>query len=121
MSLTPSHIVLEFPPAFLAFTRECEVFCVAGCCGLDAFSFDEETLGAVIQRLGTETAEEACKAGLEFANAHRAEKAECWSDQDDFNHRWTNGEDFDAWTKNLVSCIRKKIQNGPSGSETVAV
>lgn len=110
MTDAPSHIDLEFPPSFLEFTRQCEVYCVAGCCGLDAFSFDDQTLGAAIDRLGIEEAEAACTAGLDFADTHRGEKLECWSEQDDFNHCWTNGKDFYDWTKTVVSSVKEQIK-----------
>lgn len=42
--------------------------------------------------------------------SHRSEKAECWSDQNDFNHCWANGEEFYNWTKGIVASIRKQIQ-----------
>ena len=110
MTQAPIHIDLEFPPAFLEFTRQCEAYCVAGCCGLDAFNFDDESLGAAIERLGTAKAEDACESGIEFATSYRPEKAECWSAQDDFNHCWANGEEFYNWTKGIVASIRKQIQ-----------
>lgn len=110
MTQEPIHIDLEFPPAFLEFTRQCEAYCVAGCCGLDAFSFDDETLGSAVARLGTAKAKDACESGIEFAMSHRPEKSACWSAQDDFNHCWANGEDFYKWTKDLVASIRNQIQ-----------
>ena len=104
------HIDLEFPPAFLVLTRECEVYCVAGCCGLDAFSFDDQILGMAVAELGSAKAQEACESAIEFAMSHRAEKVECLSNQDDFNHRWANGEEFYNWTRDIVSITRKQIQ-----------
>ena len=110
MTKAPIHIDLVFPPAFLELTRQCEVYCVAGCCGLDAFSFDDQTLGTAVIRLGTAKAQEACESAIGFAASLRAEQVECWSDQDDFNHCWANGEEFYNWTKGIVSSTRKQIQ-----------
>ncbi len=125
MTPSPIHIDLEFPRVFLDFTRECEAYCVASCCGLDAFSFDEVTLRAAIERFGIEKTSEACEAGIEFAASHRSDNEECWSDQDDFNHRWHNGGEFHDWMKNLISGIRVQIQNrtehGSDGKASPAI
>ena len=110
MTQAPIHINLEFPPAFLEFTRQCEAYCVAGCCGLDAFSFDDETLGAAIDRLGAAKARDAYESGIEFATSYRPEKTEFWSAQDDFNHIWASGESFYNWMKDIVASIEKQIQ-----------
>ena len=110
MSDTPKPVELEFPPVFLELTRECEIYCVAGCCGLDAFSFDDETLNGTIDTLGLEKAEAACEAGLSFADSYAHEKARCWSDQDVFNHYWTNGKSFYDWTESIVFSVLGQIE-----------
>ena len=109
--MTPAPSVeLRFPSQFLDFTRLCEVYCVAGCCGLEAFSFDDETLGSAIEKLGVVKALHACESAMDFAESCRSEKARCWSDQDVFNNYWDNGEGLYRWTKKIVQSIRAQIQ-----------
>jgi len=112
MTEKTNHIDLKFPEDFLEFTRLCEVYCVAACCGLDAFDFAPEVLASAIESTGKSGVAEMCGAVTEFAQSLRSEKRECWSDQDDFGHCWENGEKFSSWVEELVSAIRAQLAAG---------
>jgi len=42
MALNPHE--LEFPKSLMELLESCEIHCVAGCCGLDAFEFSREQM-----------------------------------------------------------------------------
>ena len=105
----PSTVQFNFPKEFRDLSRRCEVWCVAGCCGLDAFSFDDDTLDAAIEHFGVSETEQACVLAMEFAESMRTRESRLYSGQNEFNNCWQNGEALHKWVKQLVGSIRKRI------------
>lgn len=101
-----THVDAKFPQLFIHLTRYCEVYCVAGCCGMDAFSFDRETLKDAITTVGKADAMRACDELLEYVHSVKGYKSGISSAQDDFNHIWKNGDELYAWASNIVIDIR---------------
>ena len=82
---------------------------VAGCCGIDAFSFDRETLKNAIATVGKADAMRACDELLEYVHSVKGHESELWSAQDDFNHIWKNGNELHAWASDIVIDIRELL------------
>lgn len=105
----PGHIDITFPKSFIQMTRFCETYCVSGCCGLEAFTFDRKTIAEAIDRYGIRESSVACDEASLFADELCGESRECRSDQDDFNHCWKNGAECALWIREIVQLTRESI------------
>src|SRR5262245_16193210 len=77
---TARHLELRLPEPLLNLTRSCEVFCVAGCCGPDAFDVQASHLAAWVQEHGIASAIDALHQLETLANEASAQDGAVWSD-----------------------------------------
>ncbi|WP_425605573.1 DUF6331 family protein [Luteolibacter rhizosphaerae] len=107
MTRAADHLDASFPASFIGFTRHCEAYCVAGCCGLDAFSFDDSTLESAIMAYGVNATESMCAESQQAALQFSHETRQCWSSQDDFNAIWDNGSELSKWILEIIGDTRR--------------
>lgn len=110
MTRANDYLDASFPASFIDFTRQCEICCVAGCCGLDAFLFDDSTLEDAVQDFGLARTESMCVESEQAAQQFAHESRQCWSSQDDFNAIWENGSELSKWMQEIIDATKRLIQ-----------
>lgn len=112
---------IHIPDPLQGLRGSCEVHCVAGCCGLDAFDFAAQHMAPWFREQNLQTGLLALTQ-LETLMAEASkDQAQVWSDQDDFNTAWDTGEhclDFlEAWFREALKAlieVRKESLINPS-------
>jgi len=100
---------LRLPEPLLSLTRNCEVFCVAGCCGLDAFDVQASQLAPWVRAHGIASAINALNHLEALVNEVSTHAGEVWSDLDEFNAVWKEPREcleyLDLWQREAVRAL----------------
>jgi hypothetical protein len=97
------------PDPLASLKTSCEVHCVAGCCGLDAFEVKSQHIAPWISENGVPRTLEALTQLEELAHTIQGQPGEITSTVDDFGDGWTNPaeclEYLELWQRETVQAL----------------
>lgn len=98
------ELALEVRPALEPLIAACEVHCVAGCCGLDAFEVATSHVAAWVKDAGIDAAR-AARRELEVVIEELAAASETPVQSSRLNASWRNAQECEAYLRGFARCL----------------
>ena len=102
---------LKLPQPLLRLIQSCEVVCVAGCCGVDAFDPDSSHMTTWFR----ENPNQLVTILDQLSDVLRLvgdQPCEIWSDEYEFNHRWFSANECGTYLREWKALILQAARAG---------